>query len=76
MSDFLLVIKHLFKKSGLSNNLDRSEDVLINIKGIEVYKMLFPKKEFQTIEETDSEDGDDDDDEFEESSSESNLDSE
>ena len=73
----MLVIKHSFKKSGLSNNLDGSEDVLINIKGIEVFKMLFPKKEFQTIEETDSEDGDDDDDdEFEESSSESNLDSE
>ena len=47
--------------------MDRSEDALINIKGIEGYKMLLPEKEFQIIEESDSED---DDDEFEETSSE------
>ena len=68
------LIKHSSKKCGLSNNLDGSEDALINIKGIEAYKMLLPKKEFQMIEETDIED-DDDDNEFEESSSESNSDS-
>ena len=53
--------------------MDRSEDGLINIKGIEGYKMLLPEKEFQIIEESDSED---DDDEFEETSSELDLDSE
>ena len=67
------VITHSFKKRGLSNNLDTSEDALINIKGIEGYKMLLPKKESQITDENDSED---DDDEFEELSSESDLDSE
>ena len=56
-----------------------SKDAVINIKGIEGYKMPLSEKEFQTIEETDSEDddddADDDDDEFEESSSESDSDS-
>ena len=51
----------------MSNKLDSSEDSLMNIKGIEEYKMPLPEKEFQMIEETDSED--DDDHEFEESSS-------
>ena len=69
------LIEHSFKKCGLSNNLDGSEDALINIKGIGRYKRPLPKKEFQMIEETDSE-FDDDDYEFEESSSESDLDSE
>ena len=58
------LIKYLFKKCGLSNNLDGNKDALINIKG---YKMPLPKKEFQMIEETDSGDDDDDgDDEFKE----------
>ena len=60
-----------------------SKDAVINIKGIEGYKMPLSEKEFQTIEETDSEDDDDadadddddDDDEFEESNSESDSDS-
>ena len=56
-----------------------SKDAVINIKGIEGYKMPLSEKEFQTIEETDSEDddddADDDDDEFEESNSESDSDS-
>ena len=74
--------KHSFKKCGLSNNLDRSEDALINIKSIAGYKIPLPEKEFQMIKETDSEDDvdddddDDDDEEFEESSSEPDLDSE
>ena len=59
--------------------MDVSKDAVINIKGIEGYKMLLSEKEFQTIEETDSEDddddADDDDDEFEESISESDSDS-
>ena len=53
------LIKYLFKKCGLSNNLDGNKDALINTKG---YKMPLPKKEFQMIEETDSGDHDDDDD--------------
>ena len=52
----------------------RSDNGLINVKGTERYKMPLLKKEFQMIEETDSED--DDNDEFEESSSESDSDSE
>ena len=56
-----------------------SKDAVINIKGIEGYKMPLSEKEFQMIEETDSEDddddADDDEDEFEESSSESDSDS-
>ena len=56
-----------------------SKDAVINIKGIKGYKMPLSEKEFQTIEETDSEDddddADDDDDEFEESSSEWDSDS-
>ena len=47
--------------SNLSNNLDISEDALINIQGIERYKMPLLEKGFQMIEETDSEDNDDDD---------------
>ena len=47
--------------SGLSNNLNMSEDALINIQGIEGYKMPLLEKEFQMVEETDSEDNDDDD---------------
>ena len=52
------LIKHSFKKCGLSSNLVGSEDALFNTKGIEEYKMLLPEKEFQMIEETDSEDDD------------------
>ena len=52
--------------------MDGSEDALINIKGIEGNKMSFPKKEFQMIKETESED--DDDDKFEKSISESHSD--
>ena len=47
--------------SGLSNNLNMSEDALINIQDIEGYKMPLLEKEFQMVEETDSEDNDDDD---------------
>ena len=68
------LIKHSFKKCGFFKNLDGSEDALINIKDIVAYKIPLPEKEFQMIEETDSED-DDDNDEFEEPSSESDLDS-
>ena len=50
--------------------MDGYEDALIDIKDIEGYKMFFPKKKFQMIEETDNEE-DDDEDESEESSSES-----
>ena len=62
------LIKHSFKKHSLSNNLDGSNDALINIKGIEEYKIQLHEKEFQMIEEIDSgdDDDDDDDDEFEE----------
>ena len=62
------LIKHSFKKHSLSNNLDGSDDALINIKGIEEYKIHLHEKEFQMIEEIDSgdDDDDDDDDEFEE----------
>ena len=55
------LIKHSFKKCGLSNCLDRSEDTLINIKNIERHKIPLPEKKFQMIEETDSEDAADDD---------------
>ena len=65
------LIKHSFKKYSLSNNLAVSDNALINIKGIEEYKMHFYEKEFQMIEEIDSGDDDDDDDDdddgFEES---------
>ena len=47
--------------------MDGSDDALINIKGIEAYKMHFHEKEFQMIEEIDSEDDDDDDDDDDES---------
>ena len=79
------LIKHSFRKCGLSNNLDGGEDALMNIKSIDGYKIPLAKKEFQMIEETDSEDDDDDsddddddddDNEFEELSSESDSDSE
>ena len=72
------LIKHSFRKCGLSNNLDGGEDALVNIKSIEGYKIPLAKKEFQMIEETDSEgdDDDSDDNEFEELSSESDSDSE
>ena len=69
------LIKHSFQKCSLSNNLDGREDALINIKGIESYKIPLPENEFRMIEETDSED-DHYDDKFEESSSESDSDSE
>ena len=67
-------IKHLFKKFSLFYNLEGCQDALINIKGIECYKMYLPEQEFQTLEETDSEDDHDDD--FGELSLESHLDSE
>ena len=38
------LIKHSFKKCGLSKNLDRSEDALINIKNIVGYKMPLPER--------------------------------
>ena len=46
--------------------MNGSEDALITIKGMGEYKIPLPEKEFQIIEETDSED----EDEFEELSSE------
>ena len=51
--------------------MDGSDDALINIKGIEAYKMHFHEKEFQMIEEIDSEDDDDDDDDDDDESEES-----
>ena len=53
------LIKHLFKKCGLSNNLEGSEGALINIKSIKGYKIHLLENEFQKIEETDSEEDDD-----------------
>ena len=38
------LIKHSFKKCGLTKNLGRSEDVLINIKDIVGYKMPLPER--------------------------------
>ena len=38
------LIKRSFEKCGLYNILDRSEDALIKIKGIEVYKMFLLKR--------------------------------
>ena len=40
------LIRHSFKKCGLSNDLNGSEDALVKIKGIEGYKMPLPEKEF------------------------------
>ena len=54
--------------------MEGCQDALINIKGIECYKMYLPEQEFQTLEETDSEDDHDDD--LGELSLESHLDSE
>ena len=38
------LIKHSFKKYGLSRNLDSGEDALINIKNIVGYKMPLPER--------------------------------
>lgn len=52
------VIKHSFKKFGLSNNAVESEDDLVVVKGIKGYEMMLPEKEFQLLEEEiDDDDG-------------------
>ena len=43
------VIKHSFRKCGLSNNVDGSEDDLHVIKDIEGSELPLPEKEFQLL---------------------------
>ena len=43
------VIKHSFRKCGLSNNVDGSEDDLQVIKDIEGSELPLPEKEFQLL---------------------------
>ena len=67
------LILNSFKNCGISTNVDGTEDDLVNIKGIEGYKMPKPEKEFQLIESDEDDEGDED--EFEETSSSEDSDS-
>ena len=64
------LIRHSFKKCGLSNDSNEKENALVKIKGIEGYKMPLPEKKFEMESESDDDDEDEyEDGEFEESSS-------
>lgn len=46
------LIKHSFKKYGLSNNLDGKEDALININGIEGFKLPLSEMDLRNSQTT------------------------
>ena len=52
------IIKRSFVKSGISYNLDGTEDNGINIEGIPDYKLPQPDREFEMDDSSDEEDDD------------------
>ena len=55
------MIVRYFVKCGMSNNVDGSEDHLVNIRGLEDYQMPKPESEFHLLSDSDDDDDSDGD---------------